>query len=182
MHKHLGGQLILEGREPWDYYFNTRLVTRSRETEFEEFMVTDGLSASLVVSRPKTATEETVVKSDRQLSKELLEGANRVVALDPGRNPIFTAVVHDQCATDSLQSHNPHNVKHEVITWTKRRFYQEAGYVRRGKMTKLWTSRAPHVQQFNQEVATPKTGYLDAYTEHTRHVLTNLDVSGQYRA
>jgi len=82
MHKHLGGQLILEGREPWDYYFNTRLVTRSRETEFEEFMVTDGLSASLVVSRPKTATEETVVKSDRQLSKELLEGANRVVAYE----------------------------------------------------------------------------------------------------
>ncbi len=41
----------------WYYYFNTRLASRTERKDFEEFLVTDGLSASLIVSRPKKANE-----------------------------------------------------------------------------------------------------------------------------
>lgn len=176
MHKYLKTDLPLEGREVWDYYFNTRLVSRSERKEFEEFMVTDGLSASLIVSRPKLVTEEVAAsQTERKRAQELLESASRVVAVDPGRNPIFTAVVHDQYAMDSLQSHNPYNVKHEVIKWSKRRFYQEAGYTHRNRLTKLWTSRAPLINTFNAEVLTAKTSSLEFFKAHARHVLANME-------
>ncbi len=62
MHKYLKTGVQLEGRDLWYYYFNTRLVSRSKRKDFEEFMVTDGLSASLIVARPKKAKEEVAMK------------------------------------------------------------------------------------------------------------------------
>ena len=40
-----------------------------------------------------------------------------MVAVDPGRNPILTAVIHDQAAMDTMQKESPDNVKHNVIIW-----------------------------------------------------------------
>ncbi len=62
MHNYLKTGVQLEGRDLWDYYFNTRLVSRSKRKDFEEFMVTDGLSASLIVSIPRRANEEMAMK------------------------------------------------------------------------------------------------------------------------
>ncbi len=80
----------------WYYYFNTRLASRTERKDFEEVLVTDGLSASLIVSRPKKANEEVAMKQTAQKrAQEMFESSTRVVAVDPGRNPIFTAVVHN---------------------------------------------------------------------------------------
>lgn len=176
MHKYLKTGVHLEGRDLWEYYFNTRLVCRSERKDFEEFMVTDGLSASLIVSRPKKPCEEVTKQSEQLRAQHLLETATRVVAVDPGRNPIFTAVVHDDAAMESLQSHNPENVKHEVIKWSKRRFYQEAGYTHRNRVTKLWTGKAPLINSFNAEVLSAKTSSLELFKAYTKHVLANLEV------
>jgi hypothetical protein len=94
-------------------------------------MVTDGLSTMLIVSRPKQAKKEVTTaseKKEKERVKGLFENADCVVSVIPGRNPIWTALVHDQHAMDSLQDHNPTNVKHEVLTWSRRQFYQEVGY------------------------------------------------------
>jgi hypothetical protein len=104
----------------------------------------------------------------------LFESSERIVAVDPGRNPVFSAVVHDPHAMDSLQDHNPYNVKHEVIQWSKRKFYHEAGYIHRGKQTKLWTSRAPAIVAFNAHVGTAKTASLDVYKAYIQHALANM--------
>jgi hypothetical protein len=179
MHRYLKNGVHLEGRDLWDYYFNTARVTKSERKEFEEFMVTDGLSATLIVSRPKQAAEEVEdakasKQRDLERAQRLFEEADRVVAVDPGRNPILTAVVHNQAAMDSLQEHSPNNVKHEVLTWGKKQFYQEAGYTHRSKVTKLWSNKATVIATFNQEVQTAKTSHLDVLRSHTRHVLANL--------
>jgi hypothetical protein len=98
-----------------------------------------------------------------------------VVAVDPGRNPIFTAVVHDQAALRTLRSPKPLNVKHEVIKWSRGRFYHEAGYTHRTRVTKLWMDKAPHIQAFNAaDVLSAKTSSLERFKEHARHVLANL--------
>jgi hypothetical protein len=174
LHKNLANNIHLTGRDLWEYYFNTRSIFKSERKEIEEFMVTDGLSASLVVSRPKTS-EDSVKKTEQKRAKELLESANRVVASDPGRNPIFTAVVHNEAAMETLRTDSPNNVKHEVIQWSKRKFYHEAGYIHRGKVTKLWTGKAPLIEAFNRDMPSTKTSTLEAYKVHIRHVLTNMD-------
>ena len=179
MHKYLKNGVHLEGRDLWDYYFNTARVTKSERKEFEEFMVTDGLSATLIVSRPKQAAEEVVdakaTKSkDLQRAQKLFQQADRVVSVDPGRNPILTAVAHNEAAMDRLQHQSPNNVDHKVLIWGKRRFYQEAGYTHRSKVTKLWSNRVTVTATFNQEVKTAKTSELGVLRSHTRQVLANL--------
>ena len=93
--------------------------------------------------------------------------------MDPGRHPIITAVIHDQAAMDTLQEESPHNVKHNVITWGRKRFYEEAGYNHRSNVTKMSIHKAEEIAIFNQEVKTAKTS-LEVLCSHTSHVLANL--------
>ena len=51
LHKNLHNDVPLEGRDLWNYYFDTGRITKTERKVFEEFMVTDGLSASISVSR-----------------------------------------------------------------------------------------------------------------------------------
>ena len=94
--------------------------------------------------------------------------------MDPGRNPILTAVIHDQAAMDTIQKESPDNVKHNVIIWGRKRFYQEAGYNYRSNVTKMWIQKAEEITIFNQEVKSAKTSNLDVLCSHTSHVLANL--------
>ncbi len=105
----------------------------------------------------------------------MLESSTQVVAMDPGRKPIFTAVVHNQAALDSLHSPSPENVKHEVIKWSKRRFYQDAGYTHHNRVTKIWTDKAPLIKALNAEVLSAKTSSLGLFESYARYVLPNLE-------
>jgi hypothetical protein len=221
----------LEGRALWDFYFKiNRLTTRTHQEkdldgrkDFAGIMLTDGLSTSLVFSRPKTAheeeeevattneevatTEQTTTEPKKKKAKKkskkqqkedeekaqkarklerahkLLRASTRVVAVDPGRNPIFTAVVHNQAALRTLQHSKPTNTKHEVIKWSRGRFYQEAGYTHRTRVTKLWMDKDPAIKAFNAEVKSAKTSSLELFKEHASHVLAHLvTVMGFYSA
>ena len=134
LNKYLKTGVQLEGQDLWEYFFKTNLVTRSKRRKFEQFMVTDGMSATLIVSRPKSAVEEVSKNEELERVIRLFNEADRVVAVDPGRNPILTAVVHNQAAMDSLMATSPKNVKHEVLTWGKKQFYQESGSTHRSKV------------------------------------------------
>jgi hypothetical protein len=174
MHKFLKTGVALQGRDLWSYYFETGRVTRSERKEFEEFMMTDGMSASLIVSRPKSVSKEKTTESELVRAQILFEEARRVVAVDPGRNPVITAVVHDKDAMESLQSHNPDNVKHKVIKWSKKKFYHESGCTYRGTKTTLWISKNPVIVAFNASISTAKTSSLAAYKAHAANVLTSM--------
>jgi hypothetical protein len=67
--KNLKTGLQLESRDLWVYYCNTRLITTSIRSTFEDFMETDGMSASLSVSRPK---EKKRLLRNRIRKRELL--------------------------------------------------------------------------------------------------------------
>ena len=135
-------------------------------------MLTDGMSASLIVSRPKSVSKWKTTESER--APILFEEARSVVSVDPGRNPVITAEVHDKDAMESLQSHNAHNVKHKVIRWSKKKFYHESGCIYRGTKTKLWISKNPVIVAFNASISTAKASSLATYKVHIANLLTNM--------
>ena len=53
--------VVLTGSLLWEYYFNTKLVVSSGKKQFAGYMVTDGLSASLIVSRPRKPDKDVTV-------------------------------------------------------------------------------------------------------------------------
>ncbi len=64
-----------------------------------------------LVSRVTAATE----KAEKLRVQGMYESAARIVAVDPGRNPIFTAVVHNPETMDTLQCHSPDNVCYKPL-------------------------------------------------------------------
>ncbi len=62
-----------------------------------------------------------------------------------------------------------------MIKWSKHRFYQEAGYTHRNRVTKLWTGKAPLIKALNAEVLSAKTSSLELFKSYARHVLANLE-------
>jgi hypothetical protein len=164
------------------FFFDFKKVFMSKNKEFANMIVTDGLSASVLVSSPKSPDGEFTQTLQEQAS-QLFKSASRIVAVDPGRNPVFTAVVHDVEAMSYLKAPESSNTKHEVIKWTKQRFYHEAGYTHRNRITKLWTNKAPHIKALNKDKPSPKTSYLEVYDARISHVLKSLDeVLGFYSA
>ncbi len=73
-------RLPLKGRELWDYYFDIKRITKI----FANFLVTDGMSASLCVSRPKKETKVCTQQNQQKRARELYQSATRVVAVNPG--------------------------------------------------------------------------------------------------
>ena len=161
----------------FEYALRSCSVKRVQESNFKYW--TDpslGRSTSLIVSWPKRANKEVATELTEQKSaQELLEASARVVAVDPGRNPIFTAVVHNQATLDSLQSPSPENINYEVIKWRKRCFHQEAGYTHHNGVTKLCTGKAPLINEYNAEVLSAKTSSLELFKAYAHHVLANQE-------
>ena len=69
MHKYLGTGEQLEGHDLWYFYFDTRLAMRLGRKKFEEFMVTDRLSTTLIVSCPKRVVEEVMAGTENRRRK-----------------------------------------------------------------------------------------------------------------
>lgn len=154
----------------WDYYFDMRRSTRGNKV-FENIFSTDGMSASVTVSRPKSIPVPAAI-SARQSAANAFGAAARVVAVDPGRNPIISGVVYNQQAMQTLRDDD--NTHHKKVKWSKKEHYHECGFNDRMKKTNLWMSKSPAVVQFNIDAITPKTSILLAYMAHAEHVLTNL--------
>ena len=154
----------------WDYYFDMKRFTRGNN-QFENIVSTDGTSASVTVSRPKSAPVPAVL-SARQSAANAFTDADRVVAVDPGRNPILSGVVYDREAMQTLP--HPDNIHHEKVQWSKKEHYHEAGFNNRSYKTTMWMSKSPEVVQYNIDAISSKTSILLSYMDHAHHVLSNL--------
>ena len=154
----------------WDYYFDMKRFTRGNN-QFENIVSTDGMSASVTVSRPKSVSVPAVLSARRSATNAFTD-ADRVVSGDPGRNPILSGVVYDREAMRTLP--HPDNVHHVKVQWSKKEHYHEAGFNNRNFKTTMWMSKSPEVVQFNNDAISSKTSILVSYMDHAQHVLSNL--------
>ena len=96
--------------------------------------------------------------------------------MDPGRNPIISAVVHNDNAYLELMDEN--NTHHETLEWGRKERYHECGFTRRKLMTNLWMGKSAVITSFNAlfntNALTTKTASLDKYKQNATHVLANL--------
>ena len=110
-HKHL--QKLIDGTfEPmatdvnlWDYYFDKRRVTKDNR-KFEDFILTDGLSASVTLVAAQDA---------RVSASNTFHQAARVVSVDPGRNPIISGVVYNEGANECFIRHSKYSSRKNYV-------------------------------------------------------------------
>ena len=154
LHKYLSQDRVINfaefegdhGTDLWNYYFNINPIVK-RNKRFEKEIVTDCMSASLLVSREKRNQNIITPQNARQAARDAFTYADRVVAVDPGRNPIISAVVHnDNALLDIMDEYNTH---HETLVWGKKEHYHECGFRRRTIMTNLWMGRSEVITNYN---------------------------------
>ena len=133
----------------WDQYTSSLDFCRRLKRQYAYALVTDDVSVGVRTCKPKCppAPSQSTTGKRKQapsnnsswvkgLPANTLVTSQRIVGLDPGRNSLFTAVVHKQHATSSLQA--AQLVKHQVLTWTRSR-WQEASGIKHGKLKmELW--------------------------------------------
>ena len=183
LHKYLSQDRVINfaefeevnGTDLWNYYFDINPIVK-RNKCFEQEIVTDCMSASLLVSREKKDRENITPQNARKAARDAFNHAERVVAVDPGRNPIISAVVHDDNAFDELMDQN--NTHHETLEWGRKEHYHECGFRRRTIMTNLWMKKSDLITNyntfFNTNALTTKTSNLHKYKQNAAHVLANL--------
>ena len=114
------------------------------------------------------------VQDARQFARRAFNAAERVVSVDPGRNPLVSGVVHNQTAMVNLLNRDQVNEPHETLQVSKKEFYHNAGYNYRISKTNLWMSQSPEIIEFNDLAITAKTSDLEAYCHHAHQVLAVL--------
>ena len=112
------------------------------------------------------------VLNARQTGSNAFLDADRVVSVDPGRNPIISGVVYNENAMNTLGHAPPDNIHLDTVKWSKKEHYHECGFTYRTSMTKLWMSKSEEIMNFNNQAITTKTRNL--YKAHAIHVLRNL--------
>ena len=173
LHKHLNKNVINPPLPDnlWEYYFDTRHLTKRNKT-FEEFILTDGLSASVTVSRAKRVAAPVAAPNARVSARNAFLQADRVVSVDPGRNPIISGVVYNAGAMNVLAG-NP-NIHLEKVKWGKKEHYHECGFNERLAKTNMWMSKNLEITQYNNNGSSSKTSDLETYMAHAIQVLRVL--------
>ena len=133
----------------WGQYTSSPEFCRQVKRQYAYVLVIDGVSVGVWTCKPKCppAPAESVTGKRKRapsnnsswvkgLPVNTLMTSQRIVGLDPGRNSLFTAVVHEQHATSSLQA--AQLVKHKVFARTRSRWQEESG-IKHGKLKReLW--------------------------------------------
>lgn len=65
--------------------------------------------------------------------------------------------------------------KYEVMKWSRKWFYKEAGYTQRKHLTAMWISKCPAISDFSNNVITAKTDDFNTILRRTKHILANLN-------
>ena len=173
----------------FEYYFNLKKILKKNKT-FECQIMTDGVGASITVSRPKPVVDEEEVgaanptavqraeraaekaAAERIANREAFLAADRVVSVDTGRNPIFQSVVYNEAAMANINEAN--NEHHQTVQWGRREHAHECGHNYRRRQVRIWTAKNPVVTAYNSTALTSKTSSLGRYKDHARHVLANM--------
>lgn len=117
----------------------------------------------------------------------LCDAASRVVAVGPDRNPVLTAVVDYRTVFNFLiaprsrirreqREISSASIWHETITWSKDRFYRQAGYIRRNHLTSELRKATPTIGMIEKAARGTKIPNLCTIMSHVQHILANIDV------
>ena len=68
-----------------------------------------------------------------------------------------------------------------IVTMSQARFYHEAGYNHRIRVTRRWMEKSDVIQKIQKVTLSPKTSSYTAYAEYAKHILANrYDVMAFY--
>jgi hypothetical protein len=171
-------KVYLTNEERWQAYFNLKTICSSQRT-FEPIFRTDAMSVSALVARPHFVSEGngtsdfSLVGFTPRTTEDILP--SRVVALDPGRRNLFTGVVLNPAAVDTLASPSHEMVPFETFKMTRGEWYDICGNRKRHAKVKKWASESPGVSSYNEGVPTAKVGDFLAYADHVRFVLRHIN-------
>lgn len=101
-----------------------------------------------------------------------------LVALDPGRRSIFTAVVHDPHGDSQqhLQDPQPDPLdKYFSLSWSNKRWHDVSGSNESKAKSKHWLQEAPAVQAALLSTPSPKTSTIQAFGQHIQHRLQHAN-------
>ena len=166
----------------------SRRAERSRRN-FKHQVQTDGVSVSVLMfqshdaspaaasTTPSAPPASKKRKRQKQNANEWVQGLpdrhliqpQRIVGLDPGRKALFTAVVHNQQAAESLQAMRPCEHKYDSLSWTRSRWQEAAGIKYRLHKTDLWISRKADLNAALLATPTAKVGTSADFLHHIRH-------------
>ncbi|KAL3142401.1 hypothetical protein ABBQ38_002736 [Trebouxia sp. C0009 RCD-2024] len=182
----------------------------SIKKKFAHRVSTDGYSASVITRRPlrqpvpaapsrppkrKRGTSDAadcvdpnkqwVRGVDAEAIRQVASSTNPqqegyLVALDPGRRSIFTAVVHDPNPNVDSQQHlqdpQPHSLdKYFSLSWSNKRWHEVSGSNESKAKSKHWLQEAPAVQAALLSTPSPKTASTQAFGQHIQHRLQHAD-------
>ena len=175
MHNHLQKEhpdpLYTRDMNLWEYYFNMRHLIKGNK-KFENIILTDGLSASVTVSRAKRVAAPVAAPDARVSASNAFQQAARVVSVDPGRNPIISGVVYNEEAMNVLAA-SP-NIHLDKVKWSKKEHYHECGFNYRTEKTKVWMAKNVEITDYNNTAMTTKTSDLVTYMAHAYQLLRVL--------
>ena len=174
----------------WDTFTCSVDFCRQLKRQYAYALVTDGVSVGVRTCKPNSVTPPQPVTGKRKRAPKnnssWVKGlpANtpithqRIVGLDPGRNSLFTAVVHEQQATSSLQA--AQLVKHKVLSWTRSRWQEESGIKHSKLKRELWLRDDPELHDNLLETPTAKVASSAAFGQHISHRLQHTAAAVAY--
>ena len=174
----------------WRIFTSSPHFCQRIKREFAHRLVTDGVSVGVATFRSKQddSKEDTTsipaksAKRKRTASRSIawVQGvpastpliAERILGLDPGRNSLFTAVIHEERATNNLQASQP--IQHRVLSWSQSR-WQEVSGIKHSKLKReLWSRYDPILRDSLLATPTPKVASTAAFGNHISHRLMHL--------
>jgi hypothetical protein len=164
----------------WKRYFNLgRVLTMASEERgtkrFENCITTDGVSASVLLSRTKIRKDD---EDDDCLSGGLLKmisenahpmSGRTIVSIDPGKNDMFTAsVVRFEEGGSIREGFVP------VVKASSAEYHHKCGTKKRTKTLERMMKFDPVVKSYNSSVEPAKVSSLKEFSTRVRTVLDNV--------
>ena len=101
-----------------------------------------------------------------------------LVALDPGRRSIFTAVEHTPpraCEQHLQDTSPPATSKYLSFSWSNKRWHEVSGTNEHKAKSAKWLQDAPAVEKALLETPSAKTANIQAFEQHIKHRLQHAD-------
>ncbi|KAL3148147.1 hypothetical protein ABBQ38_014429 [Trebouxia sp. C0009 RCD-2024] len=169
----------------WGIFTSSFQFCQRINRQFKHQLSTDGVSVGVTTfnskqTQPPPPAKSAKRKRNASRPSTWVQGlpantpltATRILGLDPGRNSLFTAVIHEGQATDSLQAPIP--IKHQVLSWSRSRWQEASGIKHAKLMRELWLHDDPILQEDLLTTPTPKVSSTAAFGRHIHHRLTHL--------
>ena len=169
----------------WRIFTSSPQFCQQIKRLFAHQLNTDGVSVGVVTFKKQQAQPPPPAKSKKRkhnaskpsawvqgLPANTPITAARIIGLDPGRNSLFTAVIHEEHATNHLQAPQP--IKHQVLSWSRSRWQEVSGIKHAKLMRELWIHDDPTVMENLLDTPTPKAATTVAFGRHIFYRLTHM--------